>query len=70
MTSEDVQMMRNVAIVMANVVRATARIEAMKALNAERADKGLAQAYGENAFYEIINDECIGWNAVIGQLKQ
>jgi len=30
----------------------SARVEAMKALNVERADRGLAQAYGEDAFEE------------------
>lgn len=70
MSESDVALMRNVAIVMANVARAYVKIEAMKALNAERADRGHAQAYGEEAFHEIINDEGIGWNSVIGQLTQ
>ena len=46
-------------IAVANQIRAlayVAEIEAMKAENAERESKGLAQAYGEDDFYYIARE--------------
>ena len=69
MTSEDVQQMRRIAIVMANTARLNARIEAMKAANAERARHNLAQAYPEAEYHSAVDEEGMGWNSVIGMLN-
>lgn len=54
----------------ARIARAQIRVEAMKAANAERADRGLAPAYGEDAFLNIIDEEGIGHNATISAVNQ
>lgn len=46
MTFHEAQILRHVALMHA----CNARIEAMKALNASRQDRGAAQAYGEESF--------------------
>jgi hypothetical protein len=48
-------------------VRVYAMIEAMKAENESRKDRGLAQAYNEDAFLEVINREGITHNAILGR---
>ncbi len=68
MTSDDVATMRQVAYVMAQTVAAAARIEAMKALNVERAGRGHAQAYNEGAFVQVIDDFGLHHNAVLSML--
>ena len=70
MNSEDVQRMRNIAIVMANTARLNARIEAMKAANAEKERHNLEQVYSEAEFQSVIDEEGMGWNSVMGQLSQ
>jgi hypothetical protein len=57
------------AFVNAAVARAKIKMAAMQAMNDERAQKGLAQAYGEDAFVSLIDDEGISFNAII-QLYQ
>jgi len=68
MTDQSAQQMRQVAYVMAQTVAASARIEAMKAANAERADHGHAPAYNEEAFEEVINEFGLHHNAVMTTL--
>jgi hypothetical protein len=53
------------AYVYAQAVAASAAIESMKAENFMREQQGLAQAYGEQAFYDIINEYGIHHNAII-----
>ena len=42
-----------------------AELEAMKAANVEQESQGLALAYGEEAFFGLIDKWCVGHNAVI-----
>ena len=67
MTEDSVQM-RQVAYVMSMTAAASARIEAMKAANAERADRGFAQAYNEAAFEQVIEEFGLHHNAVLVSL--
>lgn len=53
------------AYIMSQVVCAMADIEGMKALNAERAAKGYAQAYDEAAFFAVPEKYGLHQNAVI-----
>jgi hypothetical protein len=53
------------AFVTAAATRALLRMEAMKAANHERTESGLALAYGEEAFLNVIVDEGIGHNSVV-----
>ena len=53
MESNDVKAMACVARVMALAVSIAARIEGMKAANAERQSNGYALAYDEKAFFEV-----------------
>lgn len=57
-----------IAIVNARVACALIQLEACKAANAERQIKGLALAYPEQAIYDLIADNLIGENDVIGFL--
>ena len=49
--------MRQVAYVMAQTVAAMARLEGMKALNAERASHGQSAAYTEADFEQIATED-------------
>jgi hypothetical protein len=42
----------------------------MKAENAERERRGMSPPYGEGAFLSLIDEEGIGWNAVITTLNE
>lgn len=55
--------------VMASAARALLRMEAMKAANHERIDKGYALAYDEEAFFRVIDEECISSNAIIAYFR-
>jgi hypothetical protein len=44
-------------------------MEAMKAENAARIGRGLAQAYGEDAFNSLSQRYCISHNDVLGWLR-
>jgi hypothetical protein len=57
------------AFVNAAVARAKIKMAAMQALNDERAQNGFSQAYGEDAFISLIDEEGISHNAII-QLYQ
>lgn len=70
MTSDDVQKMRNITIVMANVARSNIMVESMKTANIEQDIRGLPKKYSEMDFLNIIDGEGIGWNSVINQLNQ
>lgn len=52
--------------VFAQAICALAEIEAMKAANFEREQQGYALAYGEDAFYNVIEKYCIHHNGVLG----
>jgi len=67
-TDYSVLQMKQIAYVMAQTAAATARIEAMKAANAERSDRGLAKAYPEEAFENVINEFGLHHNAVLTTL--
>jgi hypothetical protein len=53
------------AYVHAQSVAALAEIEAMKAANQHREMQGYTQAYGEEAFLEVVDKYRIGHNAVV-----
>jgi hypothetical protein len=57
------------AYVFAQSVACLCELEAMKAENASRADRGLAQAYGEDAFNSLSQRYCIGHNDVLNWLQ-
>jgi hypothetical protein len=44
-------------------------LEAMKAANAERASRGEAPAYGEDAFRKLQTDNGLGWNQIMGSTQ-
>lgn len=45
-------------------------IEAMKALNAHRESQGVAQAYNEAAFTEVVERSGLGYNDVVGFFQE
>ena len=57
------------AYYIAQSVAAYVEIEAMKAMNASRADRGLAQAYPEEAFLAVIDKYGLGHNTIIGWFR-
>lgn len=57
--------LRSNAIVVASAARVVARVFAMQAANDARASHGYAQAYPEEMFLAVIDEEGIGWNTVI-----
>ncbi len=69
MTNQDVETMRQAAYVMAQTAAAYARIEGMKAANAEREQRGHALAYSEDAFNEVANEFGLYHNAVVVRLS-
>lgn len=69
MTERDVLMMRQVAYIISQSVCAVARLEAMKALNAERARHDLASAYSEADYERIPIDFGLTHNAVLTILQ-
>jgi len=56
-----------VAFVMAQTVCAMAELEAMKAANAQHPND---QPYTEDAFRAVPDNFQIGWNSVIGYLRE
>ena len=52
------------ALVQARVACALIRMGSMRAANIERVERGSSIAYGEGAFLAVIDEECIGENAV------
>ena len=65
----DAEQMACVAEVQARVACALIRMEGMKAENAQREYCGASLAYGADAFLAVIDEECIGSNAVITTLR-
>jgi hypothetical protein len=65
MTTEE-----TVAYVHSQTACALIELEAMKAENANRAMRGETQAYGEQAFNDLINRYGIHHNAVIGIFRE
>jgi hypothetical protein len=53
------------AYIHAQAVAAQAEIEAMKALNDERARKGLSQAYDEQSFFDTIERYGLDHNSIV-----
>lgn len=62
--------MKAAAIITAAAARVTAKVAAMQAMNEDRAARGYAQAYGEEAFLAVIDEEGIGRNAVATVLNE
>jgi hypothetical protein len=58
-----------VAFINSQVACALIEMESMKAANRDRQSRGESDAYGEEAFMNIINEHRIGWNDVIGYLR-
>jgi hypothetical protein len=59
-----------IAYVQAQTACALTELEGMKAENADRARRGETQAYGEQAFSDLILRYGIHHNAVIGMFQQ
>lgn len=57
------------AIVHASSARALLRAMGMNAANQAAAAAGEPPVYGEAAFSELVDDEGIGWNAVMEVLR-
>lgn len=57
------------ARVMAATTRAQIRVAAMQAENARRAANGYAPAYTEQNFMDLIDQENLGYNAVILEMR-
>ena len=57
-----------VAYINGQVACALIEMEAMKAANHERQQRGESDNYGEEAFMALIEKYCINHNAVIGYL--
>lgn len=64
------RMHQGAAYVMAQTICALAEIEGMKAENAGRADKGMAQAYGHESFVGVIDKYGIHHNGVMTMFEQ
>ena len=64
------QVMANAANIMARCARTQGRIVGMQAENEYRNLRGEAQAYPEEAFLKVIEEEGVGQNSVIGTLYQ
>ena len=60
---------QRIAFFSAQIVCAQAEIESMKAANVAREAQGYAQAYGEEAFREVVNKYGLGHNDAITFLK-
>ena len=63
--NEDTQVLRGCALLNAAVARAAIRAMGMQAENMIRHKRGESLAYDENAFLEVIDGECIGYNSAI-----
>lgn len=68
MTDSSVEKMQKIAIVQAQVACALIRMEGMKAENTQRAVSGYSPAYADEAFSDVIYEECINHNAVMATL--
>jgi hypothetical protein len=61
---------RNVTIAQACIARAMIKAMGMQAENQQRAACDQSPAYVESHFLNVIEEEGIGWNAIIGLLDQ
>lgn len=61
---------RNVIMAQGCIARAMIKAMGMQAENQQRAASGEAPAYVENDFLKVIDEECAGWNDIIGLLDQ
>lgn len=62
-------LINNAAYVNSQVMAANCEMEAMKAANRSREDAGLAQAYGEEHFTNLISLYGLGHNDVLNSLR-
>lgn len=61
---------RSVVIAQGCIARAMIRAMGMQAENQQRAASEEAPAYVESDFLAVIDEECAGWNDIIGTLDQ
>lgn len=61
---------RGVVIAQGCIARAMIRAMGMQAENQQRVANGEAPAYVEEHFQKVIDEECAGWNDIIGLLEQ
>ena len=57
------------ARVHAMAISASIKCAAMQAENAKRALDGEAQAYGESAFYNLLDEHGLHWNHIVGETR-
>jgi hypothetical protein len=57
-----------IAVLLARIACANLRSAGMQAENTERERNGLALAYGERAFNDVITEEGVGWNDICSLL--
>lgn len=56
-------------LVLAEITQVNVKIEAMKAANRERQAQGIADAYGESHFLDLIEEHGIHHNAICSMLE-
>jgi len=56
--------------VQSQIACAMLKLEGMKAVNMQRAYEGCAMDYGYDDFVNLIDEHKIGWNDVIGYLRE
>lgn len=59
-----------VVYIHSQIACALIRMEAMKAANQDKRDKGEAATYGEEAFMSLMDEFCVSHNAVLGYLQE
>jgi hypothetical protein len=60
---------RSLARVLSSVACAQIECAAMQAANADRASRGEAPAYSEDAFRSLIDQNAIGYNTVVQDMR-
>ena len=70
MNDYEIRQLKNIAMVNSQCVAAQIEMEAMKALNMEREQRGESLVYGEAAFMKIIDTNALGWNSIIAALNR
>ena len=70
MTSIDAYNERILIQVRARLLRAEIRLVGMKAENEQRAFSGFAPAYVEQQFMDMLHDEQVEYNQIIGTLQE
>ena len=56
---------QQLAVQLGHIQAADIQMNAMKAANQERKEKGLAQAYGEQAFMDLLDEYDLTYNSIV-----